>query len=76
MANRFAAGAPEKAAGKKKPGVAGPADRAVTRLGRKFVGLALASYEKKAICSREFVEYLGADPKHLGMLRQKVHGGG
>ena len=76
MANRFAAGAPEKAAGEKKPGVAGPADRAVTRLGRKFVGLALASYEKKAICSREFVEYLGTDPKHLGMLRQKVHGGG
>ena len=76
MANRFAARAAEKAAGDKKPGFASPADRAVSRLGRKFVRLALASYEKKAICSRELVEYLKTDLKHLDMLRQKVHGGG
>jgi len=75
-ANRFAAKAAKKKAGGGVNGFSSPVDCEISRRGRKFIKLALASYEKKTINSREVIDYLRMDLKHLGELRQKVQTGG
>lgn len=76
LANQPARASTGKSGGGKMWGFAGPADRCISRLGRKFVRLALESYEKKTIHSQDLIEYLGTDLKHLGKLRQRVGMGG
>ena len=72
MANKFAFKVPKRTNDSKGRGFASPVDRCISRLGRKFVRLTLESYEKKTINSREFIEYLKTDLKHLDKLRQRV----
>ena len=76
LANKPARASTGKAGGGKMRGFAGPADRCISRLGRKFVRLVLESYEKKTIHTQDLIEYLGTDLKHLGKLRQRVGMGG
>ena len=75
LANKPGVKALERAGGGKRRGFAGPVDRCVSRLGRKFVRLVLESYEKKEITSHDFIVYLKTDLKHFDGLHQRVRVG-
>ncbi len=47
-------------------------DALVSRLGRKFVGLAVSSHEKKAITTRDLLDYLGIKIGHLDELCKRM----